>query len=63
MIFIGQIEMESCINAKTAAGGTAQTNVDSKLKESKKIIRDLEVRLKSLYERIPDFDLIVSEYI
>lgn len=60
--FYRAIQMESCIDAKTAAGGTAQKNVDSKLKESRKVIDAYEKRLKSLYERIPDFDLIVSEY-
>ena len=61
--FYRAIQMESCINAKTAVGGTAQKNVDSKLKESLKVIGDYEARLKSLFERIPDFELIVSEYI
>jgi len=57
------IEIQSCINSKTAAGGTAHTNVDGTLKESLKVIGAYEARLRSLYERIPDFDLIVLEYI
>jgi argininosuccinate lyase len=61
--FYKAIEMQSCINAKTAAGGTSQTNVDGALKESIKVIGAFEARLKNLNERIPDFDLIVSEYI
>ena len=61
--FYGAIEMESCINAKKAAGGTSVKNVDLKLKESLKVIGAYETRLKSLYERIPDFELIVSEYL
>ena len=61
--FYKAIEMENCINAKTAAGGTSRTNVDNKIKESLKVIGTYKARLRSLYERIPDFDLIVSEYI
>jgi argininosuccinate lyase len=61
--FYSAIKMENCINAKTAAGGTSHKNVERKLKESRKVIGAFEVRLKSIYERIPDFDLIVSEYI
>jgi argininosuccinate lyase len=60
--FYGAIEMVSCINAKTAAGGTSVKNVELKLKESLKVIGAYEARLKSLYGRIPDFELIVSEY-
>ena len=61
--FYQAIELQNCINAKTAAGGTSQKNVDSKLEESRELIGAFETRLKSLYERIPDFDFIVSEYI
>jgi argininosuccinate lyase len=61
--FYRAIEMQSCINAKTAAGGTSRKNVDGKLKESLKVIDAFETRLKSIYERIPDFELIISEYI
>jgi argininosuccinate lyase len=61
--FYRAVEVKSCINAKTAAGGTSVKNVERKLKESLKVIGTYEVRLKSLYERIPDFELIVSEYI
>ena len=61
--FYRAIQMESCLNAKTAAGGTSQKNVDSKLKESLKAIGAYEARLNSLYERIPDFESILSEYI
>jgi argininosuccinate lyase len=61
--FYRAIEMNSCIDAKIAAGGTSHKNVDGKLKESLKVIGAFETRLKSLYERIPDFDFIVSEYI
>jgi argininosuccinate lyase len=61
--FYGAIEMQSCIDAKAAAGGTSVKNVELKLKESLKVIGAYEGRLKSLYERIPDFELIISEYI
>jgi argininosuccinate lyase len=61
--FYQAIEIQSCINSKTASGGTSVKNVESKLKESLKAVCDYEARLKSLYDRIPDFELIVLEYI
>jgi argininosuccinate lyase len=61
--FYMAIEMQSCINAKTASGGTSVKNVEGRLKESLKVIGAYEARLKNLYVRIPDFELILSEYI
>ncbi len=61
--FYEAIKIKSCINSKVTGSGTSPRSVEIRLDEKKEQMDMYASQIKSLQERIPDFDSIVSAYL